>query len=300
MAQPFKVIDTPPAFTPLRFGLLSAAQIVDDPDDHWQLGTLTQMDPCVTPQAVTGGPCSSSGITKTPTSDGAPQSAAQPFTVYAWLDCAPIGQGNDLADLRARTTRMLTNGEGRAVEGVFWTGQASNGVVYPHLAADEQVMADPMGDAVTVELQSEATVVSGSPVTLVEGLALLEGELSKCYGGEGVIHIPAGAVAHLSNQGVIRQQGPQLRTMLGSIVAAYASGDREGPTGADPAAGQAWIYATGAVVGRRSAIKDTGRVTGEIIGRADNSTVYLAERTYVLDWDCCHLATLVNITGLST
>jgi hypothetical protein len=299
MAQQYKVIETPPAFTPLRFGLLSAAQIVDDPDDHWQLGTVTQMDPCVTPQAVTGGPCSSSGITKTPTSSGAPQSAAQPFTVYAWLDCAPIGQGQDLVDLRARTTRMLTNGEGRSVEGVFWTGQASNGVVFPHLAADEQVMAESMG-AASVELQSPATVVSGAPTSLLDGFALLEGELAQCYGGEGVIHVPAGAVAHLSHHGVLRQQGPQLRTLMGTIVAAYASGDREGPTGADPPTGQAWLYATGAVVGRRSAIKDTGRVTSAIIGRADNSTVYLVERTYVLDWDCCHLATLVTVPGLST
>jgi hypothetical protein len=299
VTQGYQLVETPPAFTPLRYGLLSAAQVVDDPDEHWQLGAVMVPDPCAAASVVTGGPCSSSGITKSPTVSGLPASAAQPFTVYAWIDCSPIGHGDNLADLRARTTRQLTNGEGRAVERTFWTGVAQNGTVMPHLAEDTQVLTDAFG-AETVELQSAATVVSGTPTSLTEGIALLEGSLAQCYGGEGVIHVPAAAVIHLSNVGIVRQQGPQLRTLLGNLVAAYSSGDREGPTGVDPAAGQAWIYGTGAVQARRSPIKDQGMVTGAIIGKADNSTVYLVERTYLLDWDCCHFATLVNIPGLAT
>lgn len=297
MADHYQLVENGPTFTPLRFGLLSAAQPVDDADPHWQLGTVVLLDACGVPAAVTGGPCSATGITKSPTVTGLGASAADPFSVYAWSNCAPVGQGNDLEDLRARTTQLLTNGEGRAIEHVFWTGQAANGTVYPHLAADAAVFASPMG-AQTVERQSAATTVGAGPPSIThEGLASLEAALAACYGGEGVIHVPAATVAHLSNDGVVKREGSQLRTLMGNIVAVYAPGDRHGPTGVEPAAGQAWMYATGAVSIRRSPIKDRGVMPASFVGRQDNSTVYVVERTYVIDWDCCHFATQVQIPG---
>jgi hypothetical protein len=302
MVRALQTVDSGPSFTPLRYGLLSAANIIDDPDPHWQQGTVVEIDPCGVPIAITGGPCTIDGITKSPAvTGGVSLSGAEPFAVYAWVPCAPVGQGDQLERITRRTERLLTNGEARTVEGVFWTGNTENGPaggVHPHLADDAQLFSDQMGTA-QVELQSAATVVTGgSPVSLVEGLALLEDALAQCYGGEGVIHVPVAAVAHLSNQSVVSRQGSQLRTLMGNLVAAYSSGTRHGPTGAEPAAGQAWLYATGAVFGRRSAIKPLGMQPASFVGRADNSTVYVVERTYVLDWDCCHLAAQVNIAGL--
>lgn len=301
MANPMALIETGPPFTPLRFGLASAVSWIDDPDTHWQNGTVVQVDPCGVPFAITGGSCTLEEATKTPSVTGLGVSGAMPFTVGAWINCAPIGHGDDLSDLTRRTQSLLTNGEGRTVEAVFWTGNTANappGAVMPHLASDDTVVGD-AHSAQGATLQTPATVVTtGTPVSLVEGLALLEAALAACYGGEGVIHIPAAAVAHLSNQGVISRQGAQLRTLMGNVVAVYASGNREGPTGAAPAAGQAWLYATGAIVGRRSGIKQLGMQPSEFVGRADNSTVYVIERTYVLDWSCCHLAAQVNIVGL--
>jgi hypothetical protein len=294
----FQLVEAGPSFTPLRFGLLSAAAPVTDSDPHWQQGTVVLLDPCGIPLSVTGGPCSASGITKSPTVTGLGASAAEPFSVYAWINCAPVGHGDNLEDLKARTEQLLTNGEGRAIESVFWTGDTANGPiggVHPHLAEDAALFSESMG-AQTVELQSAASVLTtGAPVSVVEGLALLEGALGACYGGEGVIHVPAAAVAHLSNMSVLTRQGSQLRTELGNVVAAYSSGNREGPTSVAPAAGQAWMYATGAVFIRRSGIKNLGMRPAEFVGRADNSTVYVVERTYVIDWTCCHFAVQVNI-----
>jgi hypothetical protein len=290
----YQLVDVGPQFTPLRYGLLSAADEAPDSDAHWQLGTVLQGNLCAVPATVTGGPCRATGITKAPTVTGVPSTAAEPFSVYAWIDCSPIGHGDNLADLVARTRQLLTNGEGRAVEHVFWTGQASNGEVRPHLAADATVDATAMG-AMTVELQSAATVVSGSPLAPVNALSLLEGELARCYGGEGIIHVPAGAVALLSNLGMIRAEGAVLRTRLGNKIAAYASGNREGPDGTAPGAGLAWWYATGQVIFRRTPIKELGRKPGDFVNRATNDTVFVVERTYVLDWDCCHLAAQVTM-----
>lgn len=294
----FQLVEAGPPFTPLRYGLLSAATIIDDTDTHWQLGTELQLDPCGIPLTVTGGPCSATGIAKTPTVTGLGVSAAEAFTVYAWVNCAPVGHGDDLQDLENRTVQLLTNGEGRAAESVFWTGNTANGPpggIHPHLAANAALFSDSQG-AQTIELQSAAVpVTSGTPVSLVEGLSALEGALAACYGGEGVIHIPAAAVAHLSNQGVISRQGAQLRTLMGNVVAAYSSGNREGPDGSEPASGQGWLYATGAVFIRRSPIKGLGQRPSSFVGRADNSTVFVVERTYVVDWTCCHFAAQVNI-----
>ena len=302
MVDTYALVDVGPQFTPLRYGLLSAADEVptDASDTKWQQGTVFQGDLCAVPATVTGGPCKVTGVTKSPTATGIPSTAAQAFSVYAWVACSPVGHGDQLEDLVARTRQLLTNGEGRAVEQVFWTGTAANGTIFPHLAANAQQLATPMG-AMTVELQAAAAVqTTGAPVDVVEALGLLEGYLGSCYGGEGVIHVPAQALAHLDAYSLVRAEGAVLRTRAGHKVAVYGSNNRQGPTGANPTAGQAWFYATGNVVFRRSGVKELGRRPADFVGRADNSTVYVVERTYVLDWDCCLGAAQVSLGGPST
>ena len=298
---PFVVVPTGPRFTPLRFGLLAAAQIVDDPDPHWRNGTKFQPDACDETKStaafcVAGGPATGTPA-KFPTSTGAPMSAAEPFTVYAFTDCAPVGWGDQLEDLRARAERQLDSGEGRAVERVFWTGAVSPSggpAVHPHLAADTEVLATADGP-VTVELQSAAVEIGSTAVSPKLAISALEGALGDCYGGEGVIHVPRRALPLLED--VVHEKGTQLRTMGGNIIAAYSADAGTAPDGAPPASGGgSWFYATGAVVARRSPILPTGRRPAEFVGRTDNSTVYVVERTYVIDWDCCHFA--IEVTGL--
>lgn len=307
MAQPFQLVDASAAFTPLPYGLLSAVQLVDDPDPHWQMGIEWTEDVCDVPFTVTGAPCGTP-ITAAPVASGIGSRAATPFAVMAWVPCAPIGQGQNLELIRERTERVLTNGESRAIEAAFWSGQVTGtgtanpgtGTVYPHLAANAEVFAEPQG-AATVQLQTAATVVtSGTGVDIVEGVAGIEAALASCYGGEGVIHVPAGAVAHLAAWSQIERRGNQLRTRLGNIVAAYASGNRQGPTGANAPSGQGWIYGTGAMFGRRTPIRRAGQLPGEVIGRPENRTVYIVTRMYVLGFDCCHFAAQVSLGGIDS
>src|SRR5262245_5992733 len=278
---PFALVNGP-RFTPLPYGLMSVAQIVDDPDLHWQAGTIFEPDVCAPANAHSGVFCSPDpGLTKEPlaTEDA---SAAEPFNLYAWVACAPVGWGDDLADLEAKTVRALDAGEDRTLGRVFWTGQPDQGdVIHPHLDSDEQLMVGPHG-ATDIELQSAATDVGGGDP--VSALAAVEAALADCYGGQGVIHVPRVLLPFLAKDNLVTVQGPQLHTLGGNLVAAYATTDTT-------------IYGTGAVMLRRSPVKRRGQRPADYVGRTDNSTVFVVERTYVIDWDCCHFRASVDLSG---
>lgn len=286
-----------PPFTPIKYDLLATVDVLTPTDSRWENGVQFQPDACEAALttwdrcAATGG---GSGIaaTKSPSTTGIGLRGAEPFTVYAWILCSPVGHWDDY---ERRTTTALTNGELRAMESVFWTGVVQGQDVNPHLAEDAAIT-----NSAGVLVQTAASVVTtGAAVDVVEAVGLLEGSLSSCYGGEGIIHVPRSALAHLAANMLVVQDGTVLRTMGGTKVAAYASNNREGPTGAAPAAGQAWFYATGAVQLRRSAIRVTSREQ-EALNRTENTMVFIAERTYVIDWDCCHLAAQVSLGGVIT
>lgn len=278
-----------PTFTPLPYGLWDAAQH-PAPPDHWQAGVTwidrcptgdTTYDECVT---VTGTGAPPAPPAKT---DNVAQEfrGATAFTVFAEFDCSPIG----LADAETVASESLSRVEHSQVESAFWTGAAGGqpGIVLPHLAANAQVV-----DSDGIVLQSAATVaVTGDDVAV--GLGQLEHQLDQCLSGEGVIHIPRFALPTFTANFLVQEVGGQLRTQSGNLV--VVSGDYPGtsPAGAAPAAGTAWIYATGPVFAYRSDVFAT-RVR-ESFDRAENTVKMLAERTYVIGYSCCLLATLVNI-----
>ena len=283
-----------PTYTPLPYGLLSVASgQTEGAGSHWEAGIEYQPDTCAM-AGVTTDNCLVS-ITKAPTVTGIGARGSNPFTVYAEIQCGPIGSYDEMA---ARTTTALTNGEGRAIERVFWTGVAGGETIHPHLAHDAQVL-DSSG-VVPIVLQTAASVLTtGASIDVTEAVGSLEGALSECYGGEGVLHVPRSAVAHLAANGLVYRDGQRLRTFGGNLVAAYTSNDCEGPTGADPAAGQAWFYATGAVDVRRGPISYSSALP-EALNRSENTLAYIAERTVVFTWDCCHFATQVTLGGTIT
>lgn len=282
LPRPYTVVNGP-RFTPLPYGLLSVAQIVDDADMHWQAGTLFQPDTCQPANARAGVVCTpGSGLPKVPL-ERPPLSAAQPFHLYAWLNCAPVGWGDDLGELEAATIRALDAGEDRSLGRTFWTGQPDQGdTIHPHLDADEQVLSVPHGPE-EVELQSAAIDVGAGDIQTA--LGLLEGALADCYGGQGVIHAPRGLLTLLGTKGV-KPQGPQLQTVNGNLVAGYGISQ-------DPLR----MFATGAVMVRRSPVQRRGQRPSDYVGRHDNSTVFVVERTYVIDWDCCHFVVTVIPEG---
>lgn len=276
-------------FAPSRYGLLTVANELDIADSHWQLGVEFQPLACA-PASVTRDSCSTAVLGKVPNITGAPAFGAEPFTPYAWVLCGPVGIPR--AEYERRATLALERGEGRAVENVFWSGLVNGEPVYPHLASNVEVESD------GAVIQTAATPVVTGAVDPVEALGLLEGELAECYGGEGVIHVPARAVAHLAAWSQLVTDGDTLRTFYGNKVAVYASNGRQGPDGTEPVdPNHAWFYATGAVSYLRSGIMMTPYE--ESLNRATNTLAQIAERTYLIKWDCCHLAAQVELVGIT-
>jgi hypothetical protein len=290
---------TPPVFTPAGYGLLSVAEPAgDDTDSHWRNGVEYQPQYCGTALDTTA-VCVTGGVPKPALPGGIGINGADPFAVYAWLDCSPVGYSPD--EWRRITTAALANNEAAALENVFWTGAVDGGTVYPHLAADTAVTEGTAGFGQVVSLQTAASVVvTGTGVDVVEAVGLLEGAMGGCYGGTPVLHVPRRALAHLASWNLVQRDGPRLRTPAGSLVAAGLGYPGTAPDGSTPDAGTAWFYATGAVKVWRSAIELTGTNPADWIGRPRNDQVLVAERTYVVGWDCCHFAVPVRLGGAVT
>lgn len=277
-----------PAFTPLPYSLWDAAEHPGNPD-HWQQGVTwidrcpvgdTTYDECLT---VTGAGSPPEPPAK---SDNVVQEfrGATAFTVFAEFDCSPVG----LSDAATIAEESLSRIEHAQIESAFWTGTAAGqAVVFPHLAADTEVL-----DSSSIVLQPTATVaVTG--VDVATGLGQLEQQLDACYGGEGVIHIPRFALPTFTAALLVTEVNGQLRTQSGNLV--VVSGDYPGtsPSGAAPATGTSWVYATGPVFAYRGDVFATQ--TRESFDRAENTMKMIAERTYVIGFSCCLLAALINL-----
>jgi len=299
----FALVETGPTFVSAPYGLFSAAPPVDVVE-RWEMGAQREGLPCGPAFSGLLDPCSTGPVTGEASHEGVTTWAAHAFWVYAELSCSPVGWGNDLARLENRATAALTNGEARAVERVFWTGETSQvpaGTVYPHLAADTQVLADPQGSHELI-LQEAADEISGV-LDPVEALGLLEIRLADTYGGEGVIHVPRDSVPHLAANSLVTARGQQLRTLNGNVVAAYSTlGAGVGPDGATLANRQAlWWYATPPVSVYRGPIQDFGIQPGSYMDRAQNTAVYQVGRPYLVWFDQCSLTAVeVSHGGVTT
>jgi hypothetical protein len=289
---------TGPEFEPMPYGLLDSASVVSF-TGHQKLGVMYQVDSCTTPLEYSTVCTTGLGPEKDPTTSVLWR-ASDPFLVYSWLPCTYAG-GEPPEKLRADTLAAHQNNAARQVEEIFWTG--GDFATSQRLSADTEVVitADASGLGTEVVLQTAATDVTPTPGTKVgvtEALALLEQNMADCYGGTPWIHVPRGlvaimAAAHLLDDDL--DSRGRLRTKAGSIVVAYA-GDNTGPDGTEAAAGEAWMYATGAVKVWRGALRWTARDAAEALYRPTNSTVLIVEERFIVGWDCCHFAVLADTT----
>lgn len=284
----------PPAFTPAGYGLLSVAEQADDTADvHWRGGVQFQPPYCGT-ALTTMAVCVTGGTNQPALAGGVTVRGADPFAVYGWLDCSPVGYTP--AQWRQLTTTALVNNETTTVETVFWTGAVTGGTVWPHLAADTAIVEGTTGQVVSLQTAT-SVAVTGTGVDIVEGVGLLEGTIGGCYAGTPVLHVPRRALAHMAGRGLLVRDGPRLRTHGGSLVAAGLGYPGTAPDGSTPAAGTVWLYATGAVKYWRSPVELTGTNPADWVGRARNDQVLVAERTWAVGWDCCHIGVPVRLGG---
>jgi len=288
-----QLVDLPAAFTPLPYGLWDTVQHPAADGPHWQNGITwiercpagdTTYDECL---SVTGTGSPPEPPAKTANVEQSFRGAL-PITVYAEFECSPVG----IAEAESIASDALARVEQTQVETAFWTGGAGgHAVVFPHLSADAEVLD---GDVV---LQPVATpVVTGADVA--HALGVLEQELADCYKGQGLIHVPRSVLPTLAAWNLTRlDDDGRLVTLAGNLVVAGTGYTGSGPDGSAAADGTAWIYATGAAWGYRSdpyvsRLRDS-------LDRTSNTIRMLAERTYLISYECCLLAAHI-VLGVPT
>lgn len=301
----------PPTWVDRTYGLLSVVQPRFEPVNpdgtpytHWRngvtyqtlcgVGGSTNDDFCVTGSA----PSKARNMTT-------PLRGATPFVAMAEVDCAPIGYS--VAEQESRALDALTRTESLQVERSFWTGSVSATgapssdftIVYPHLAANAQVL-DPASTIQQIILQTAAVTVTGNTVVdIVEGINLLETAMANCYNGQPVIHVPFSLAEQLFRANVVRINGQHLETNGGRSLVALGAGYTGSAPDGSQTPGAAWIYATGQVFAYRSAAQLVAPL-GQSINRATNLVKMIAERTYVLGFECCHFGVPISVGGIVT
>lgn len=306
MAGVRQVVDGP-QFSPLPNFLWDAVQHPTPAGlgPHWQNGVTwiercggagTVYDECIAVTGTGGTPAAQGSLASNVTQLNR---GATPFTVFAEFDCSPVGQGLTEADLKGKAEEALSKMEAYQVTRAFWTGTAgyagappgtSQATVWPHLAANA-TLDDPQG----IRLQTAASpLVTGGEDPAV-ALGQVESALAQCYGGQGVIHIPYLALPTFTSRMLMMPESPNgpIRTLAGNLVVPGVGYTGSSPAGAAPAAGTAWIYATGAMFGFRSEVFVPP--FPQNFDRAENTVKYLASRTYLFGFECCHIGALVNL-----
>ncbi len=281
----------PPTREALPYGLLAQADIQENSGAHWRAGidwTSICGDPFTALEYCVTGSVAPTGKADPGAGTGAFHRGAQAFTVVTEIDCsAPGGHWErGIADAQG----LLRASQSYAVEAAFWSGTAAGitNAVYPRLASNTTT-TDGM-----VTLQTSAVIVTGGlGVTPNIGIGALEAASVACYHSTVTLHVPMIAVSALMDRGIIKADGNSLRTISGNKVIVGSGYSNTSPAGVLAGVGQAWIYATGEVFGFKSPMRTFARE--DSFDRSTNTLKVIAEATFVVGFECCHHAVLINL-----
>lgn len=288
-----------PSFAPLPYGLLSSLwdQVRAPDDPHWTSGVTwdsvcaqggTTYDEC---WAITGAGGAAPAAATMASTTSITRRGALPFTVFAEIDCSAPGFWDRAQEL---ITDNFTQSEQWQVENAIWTGVAGGqSVVHPHLAANAN-LDDPAN--ASIRLETATQVVTGGTLDIVEGLGTLEKALADCYDGVGVIHAPRDLIPAMRHSNLIIPDGSRYRTAGGNLIIFGAGYRGTSPAGV-ATTGQSWMYATGAMFLYRGPMQIIP--VRDSIDRAKNTVKAMAERTYLVGWDCCQLAVNISTGGIA-
>lgn len=202
-----------------------------------------------------------------------------PFVVGAAVECSTFGSPAELlAEYGSRADRALEMSQWSQIANELWTGQRS----------------DAQGWSEATRLASPAaTILSASPVPLVEAIAALEDYFGGCSAGDvQLIHVPRKLSAHLDHASLIHTTpgSGRLWTANNALVIADRGYPGTSPSGDAPTPGVAWIYSTGPLSARLGPIFHPERDLGDAVAFQTNDVSVRAERLAAIAWLCCHLA----------
>lgn len=234
-----------PASVPAGYGLLAAANVLAGDERMGMFGVDWEPSPC-SPALYWPGACTTGAPPAAKTFHDRPaRITTDPFPIYWGEECGTIA----FEDTDARVRAGLAQGESRAVEARIWG----------ELGAD------------SVDL--------GVGRGIVDALGHVEEELGDRLGVRGLIHAPIRCAAHAAESGLIRYDGPVMRTPLGHT---WVFGGGYDPAGGAPPPDGAMLVGTGPTTLWRTPVF----TQGPILDRSTNRYVAIAERIYMAGWDC--------------
>jgi hypothetical protein len=268
-----------PPLQPPPINLIRAARTPRDPDGtKWTLGFayLPGEDVALGTFGTTcpgGAPVDLSTV---PANPGVVE--WEPVVAWAAFRCSAFGWQE--IDWKGRLADLMDAALPKAVEHEFWTGASAAAGGLTNLA-----LATPAA--------TDLTPGGGAP-SIKRAFGILEQALADCgAGARGMIHCRPEALPEFTQ---VRQEGNLLLTPRDTIVVPGTGYPNTGPTGAAPAAGNTWLYATGLVDVRLDDIYfpvDPARQDDfyELLDRGTNTITLRAERAFSASWDgICHFA----------
>jgi hypothetical protein len=251
-----------PIAIPRRFGLFSQAEIrtaqigANGVDEHWRMGVQWQSQNCSTVK-VTTSDCLTDGET---TETG---NAKDPDAYCEVREFAPF-------------TVYAYNDDD--IPGATLSEHEQNAIA--RLVNDEQRAAE---EHVWAAILAEAGAPTDLSIyTAKQGLGALEAEWADAHGIQPTVHLSVSAATVLGD--CLYREGGRLFTYTGSPV--IVGGGYYLPT-----VDEAIIAVTGPVVVYRGEINTQANA----VAKATNQVSIVAERDYVVGWDCDALAATISL-----
>jgi hypothetical protein len=196
-----------------------------------------------------------------------------PFGMYVPLTCSAMSIG-DWREFAGRAEKVLEATQSFGVEDAL--SQGVDGSSNPFL-----------GDAAV-------TVLGGGTLTPTVGLAYLEDAIG-ATGRMGIIHATPATVVALSDE--LEDVDGVLRTLNGTPVSSGGGYIGATANGSAPAAGQAYMFASGPVEVRLSEAVLVGDDINGTLDTSSNDVTFRAERFALASWDTAlQAAVLVDWT----
>lgn len=273
LIPPVLLTAKPTPSVPRRYGLLQAAVGPLELPTHARIGGIQYVNEICGDGFGYQVECVEALNSKT-FSDGLEIVTGVPFVVYSTILCGSVGFTQD--EFNAMAVSRLLGVEQTIVEQVFSAGTFAQA---PSLANNTPA----------------ATVVATGGVTSVEVVSELENAIycTSQYGTNAFLHMPIAVINDLISQHMLTWDGTRWRTAMGSIVSAGCYSNLS-PVGVAPADGTFWIYATGQTAIWRASDADIAVYPVEgTLDRETNQQTILAEREYVVTWECASYAKAV-------
>lgn len=269
MAAPLWPID-PPVFTGAvePYGLFSAARLIENVTGP-ALGGVQYPYHCYPVTDTWPGPCADNGPVpgdQKNLPNGMDLVQSHSFAAYAFETCPLVGYSE--AQLEALAEDSLRRTEQHQVERAVWFGR---------------------GDFIGLTQRTDVTVLSATPVSPVDALALAEWWLGRAD-GTGIMHVNAVAATPFQAADAIWRDGLVWRTTMGHAMSFGGGYGLTGPAGAPAPAGAAWMFVTRDVVIRRSIIRTVSGLRPQ-----SNEHDSRAERIYVPTIPCPIAAVPVQV-----